>query len=139
METTPNKDSFQVTERRRWLFFGLPFTFTTYTLSNKKLLLKEGFLNTRENEIYRVVDMTLTRNLPQRMFGLGTLTVEAQDKTHPTLCIRNIRHVREFKELLSNAVEDDKLRLRMRQGELIDSDADHDGFPDEMECDCYHP
>ena len=130
MDNTPGKESFQVTERRRWLLFGLPFTFTTYTLTNKKLLLKEGLLNTRENEIllYRVVDMTLSRSLAQRLFGLGTLTVEAQDKSHPRLAIRNIRHVTEFKDLLSNAVEEDRLRLRMRQGELIDSDAEADGF-----------
>lgn len=141
MDHTPEKESFQVTERRRWLLFGLPFTFTTYTLTNKKLLLKEGFLNTRENEIllYRIVDMTLSRSLPQRLFGLGTLTVEAQDKSHPTLSIRNIRHVREFKELLSNAVEEDKLRLRMRQGELIDSDADPEGFPNEADFDFRQP
>lgn len=141
MDHTLEKESFQVTERRRWLLFGLPFTFTTYTLTNKKLLLKEGFLNTRENEIllYRIVDMTLSRSLPQRLFGLGTLTVEAQDKSHPTLALRNIRHVREFKELLSNAVEEDKIRLRMRQGELIDSHADPDEFPNETDFDFPQP
>lgn len=33
-------------ERKRLLFFGLPLTFTTYTLSNKKLELKTGLLTT---------------------------------------------------------------------------------------------
>lgn len=121
METPLN-----VSERKRWLLFGLPFTFTVYTLQNKKLTLKEGFLNTSENEIllYRIVDMTLNRSFMQRIFGLGDIVLEAQDKTHPTLTIKNIKHARNFKELLANAVEDDKLRLRMRQGELIDSHAD---------------
>ena len=120
--------AFSVSERKRWLILGLPFTFTVYTLENRKLILKEGFFNTKENEIllYRIVDMTLNRSLMQKIFGLGSLTIEAQDKTHPTLIIKNIKHVRNFKELLSNAVEEDKLRLRMRQGELIDSQADED-------------
>ncbi len=129
--------AFSVSERKRWLFFGLPFTFTVYTLENKKLILKEGFFNSKENEIllYRIVDMTLSRSLIQKLFGLGSLTIEAQDKTHPSLVIKNIKHVRNFKELLSNAVEEDKLRLRMRQGELIDSQADDDCFhSDDMHC-----
>lgn len=129
--------AFSVSERKRWLFLGVPFTFTVYTLENKKLILKEGFFNTKENEIllYRIVDMTLNRSLMQKIFGLGSLTIEAQDKTHPTLVIKNIKHVRNFKELLSNAVEEDKLRLRMRQGELIDSQADGDC----VHCDDIHP
>lgn len=142
-ETQSASQAFEVKERKRLLLFGLPLTFTTYTLQNKKLTLKEGFLNTRENEtlLYRIVDMTLTRSLPQRVFGLGTLVIEAQDKTHPTLVIKNIRHAKEFKNLLSNAIEEDKLRLRMRQGELIHSDADGDGLPDydDVDCDCHHP
>ena len=124
-----------VSERKRWLFFGLPFTFTVYTLLNKKLVLKEGFVNTSENEIllYRIVDMTLNRSLFQRIFGLGSIVLEAQDKTHPTLVIKNIKHALNFRDLLANAVENDKLRLRMRQGELIDSQAD--SF-DDFACSC---
>ena len=120
-----------VKERKRWLFFGLPFTFTTYTLAEKKLILRQGFFNINENEtlLYRVVDMTLRRSLIQRIFGLGTLMVEAQDKTHPTLVIKNIRHSKQFRDLLSQAVENDKIRLRMRQGELIDPDMEADDLP----------
>ena len=31
------EEEFELRERKRWLFFGLPFTFTTYRLTNKKL------------------------------------------------------------------------------------------------------
>ena len=66
-------------ERKRWLFFGLPFTFTKYTLTNRKLLINEGLLTSKENEIllYRVLDITLQRTLLQKMFGLGTAVVES--------------------------------------------------------------
>ena len=112
-------------ERKRWLLFGLPFTFTKYTLTNRKILINSGFFTSREDEIllYRVLDMTLSRTLLQKLFGLGTVTVEAQDKFQPTLVVKNIRNSQQFKDNLSYLVEEEKLRLRMRRGEII-----NDGF-----------
>lgn len=109
-------------ERKRWLFFGIPWTFTKYILTEKKIIIESGLLNSSENEIlmYRVTDMTLTRSLFQKMFGLGTLTVYAHDKTNPTLIVKNIKHTKEFKEVLSEAVEKDRLRMKMRQSEIVD-------------------
>ena len=110
-----------IKERKRWGFFGLPFTFTTYTLSGKKLLINKGLFSSIEDEIllYRIVDLTLKKTLFQKMFGLGTVIVHAQDKTTPTLELKNIKHSREFKELLSEQIEKEKTRLRMRKGEVI--------------------
>ena len=110
-----------IKERKRWGFFGLPFTFTTYTLTEKKLLINSGLLSSVEDEIllYRVVDLTLRKTLFQKLFGLGTVIVHAQDKTTPTLELKNIRRSHEFKELLSEQIEKEKTRLRMRKGELI--------------------
>ena len=112
-------------ERKRWLLFGLPFTFTKYTLTNRKILINSGFFTSREDEIllYRVLDMTLSRTLIQKLFGLGTVVVEAQDKFQPTLVVKNIRNSQQFKDNLSYLVEEEKLRLRMRRGEII-----KDGF-----------
>lgn len=114
-------------ERKRWLFFGIPWTFTKYTLMTKKLILVEGFFKTVENEIllYRVLDMSLSRNLIQKIFKLGTVTVYAQDKTHPTLVIKNIKHAREFRDSLADAVEKDRIRMKMRQSEFIDQHTDN--------------
>ena len=81
--------------------------------------------------MYRVTDMTLTRSLFKKMFGLGSLTVYEHDKTHPTLLVKNIKHSKEFKEVLSEAVEKDRLRMKMRQSEIVDGihDFHDDGFP----------
>lgn len=113
-----------IKERKRWGFFGLPFTFTTYTICSTKLLINSGLLSSTEDEVllYRIVDMTLKRTLFQKMFGLGTVIIHAQDKTTPTLEIKNIKNSREFKELLSDQVENEKTRLRMRKGEIIADD-----------------
>ena len=47
-------------ERKRSLFFGLPLSFTTYTLTEKKINIKKGFLKTVEDDtlMYKVQDVT---------------------------------------------------------------------------------
>ncbi len=109
-------------ERKRWGFLGLPWTFTKYILTSKKIIIQKGFFRSVENEIlmYRVIDMTLSRTLFQKMFGLGTLVVYSHDKTTPELEVKNIKHIREFKEVLSEAVEKDRMRMKMRQSEIVD-------------------
>ena len=117
-------------ERKRWAFFGIPWTFTKYILTEKKIIIQTGFFKSEENEIlmYRVKDISMTRTLGQKLFGLGSLTIYSHDKTNPTLLVKNIRHVREFKETLSDAVEKDRLRMRMRQNEMfIDEGSFGDG------------
>lgn len=135
-EQIQTNDEFQnkiiIQERKRWAFFGIPWTFTKYTLMTKKLILTEGLLKTVENEIllYRVLDMSLSRNLIQKIFKLGTVTVYSQDKTNPTLVIKNIKHAREFRDSLADAVEKDRIRMKMRQSEFIDQ---HIDTPDTFE------
>jgi len=114
-------------ERRRLTFFGLPFTFKVYILTDKKLIYKEGFLNQIEEEIllYRIVDLSKRRSFSQRIFGLGTLTVLASDKTTPKLELINIKHMDEFHAFLSERVEQERLRVRFRSAEVIDSHSGH--------------
>lgn len=123
-------------ERKRWGFFGIPWTFTKYILTEKKIIIQRGLLKSTENEIlmYRVTDMEMTRTLFQKMFGLGTLTVYSHDKTNPTLEVKNIKHVRQFKDTLSDAVEKDRIRMKMRQSEIVDGAYDiHDHHGDDMD------
>ncbi len=120
-------------ERKRWGFFGIPWTFTVYTLKEKKLVIDTGLFTSVKNEIllYRIVDMTYTRTLGQKLFGLGTITVYANDKTNPTLAIRNIKHSEAFYEALSDAVEQDRMRMKLRQREIIDIDSGEDFYDQE--------
>ncbi len=111
-------------ERKRWLFFGIPWTFTKYTVDEKKILINSGFFKSIEDEIllYRIMDMSLSRTLLQKIFRLGTITIYSQDKTSPILTIKNIKNVNNFKNVLSEAVENDKIRLRVRRSEIMDAD-----------------
>lgn len=68
---------------RKRIAFGLPWTFTKYTLTKEKLLIHTGMLNTQEDEVrlYRIMDVTLRRSLWERMFGLGTIHCCSADKS----------------------------------------------------------
>ncbi len=121
-------------ERKRLLFFGLPWTFTKYTLNPKKLLINTGLLTSVENEIllYRVMDITVKRSLMQKIFRLGSIQVISSDKTCPNLEIKNIRNVTQFREALSEYIEESRRQYRMRAGEIID---DYDDPGDDMDFD----
>ncbi|MDR1564968.1 MAG: PH domain-containing protein [Oscillospiraceae bacterium] len=121
------KEDILIKERRRWRLFGLPFTFNTYTLTAKKLIVKTGLFNTVEDEIllYRIVDMTVKSTFAQKVFGfgLGSLCIISSDKTSSHLDIKNIRNYKLFRQLLSDQVESERLRVKFRAGEMVDRDA----------------
>ena len=101
--------------------FGLPLSFTRYALSQDRLFLETGLLNTRCEEIllYRVRDISLKISLGQRIYGVGTVTVQSSDQSLPVLEIKNIKSPREIKELIHQTVEEMKLSRRMRVGEIL--------------------
>ena len=113
-----------IKERKRWLFLGLPLTFTTYRLDDKKLQLRKGFFTSTEDDIllYRILDGSLKRTLWQKMAGLGSLTVISSDKTNPNLELKNIKRIHAFKEALDERVEKERLRMRFRTGEVIENE-----------------
>ncbi len=118
-------------DRKR--FLGLPLSFTRYALSEDRLFMSVGFLNIRDDEVllYRVRDIDTSRTLGQRIFGVGTVTVMSADKTMPNLVLKNVKDPVFVKELLHKQVEEMKLRRRVRVGEIMTTDADGDGEPDE--------
>ena len=36
-------------EKKRWVFFGLPFTFTVYSVEQEKITTNKGFFKTTED------------------------------------------------------------------------------------------
>ena len=47
-----NNEEITYKERKRLLFFGLPWTFTKYTITPSVLTIDEGLLKTTENDCY---------------------------------------------------------------------------------------
>ena len=101
--------------------FGLPLSFTRYSLSQDRLFYETGFLNLKADEVllYRVRDLELTMTLGQRIFGVGTVCVHSSDKSIPHLDLKNIKRPREVKELIHENVERAKDQRRMRTTEIV--------------------
>ena len=116
---------------------GLPITFTKYSLTEDRLFRETGLLSLKEEEVllYRVRDLELRRSLGQRIYGVGTVCVHSSDKTTPHLDLVNVKHPREVKETIFQAVEQVKNQRRMRTTELVDDGEDelYDDEHDEME------
>ncbi|MCI9538259.1 MAG: PH domain-containing protein [Eubacterium sp.] len=101
-------------ERKRSLFFGLPLSFTTYTLTEKKINIKKGFLKTVEDDtlMYKVQDVTLVRGLIERIFGLGTIICYSSDVTDSKLMLTHIRNSSEVKEFILQTAEMERRKVR---------------------------
>lgn len=108
-------------DKKRLLLFGLPWTFTKYTCTPEKFITNSGVLSTKEEEVrlYRIMDLTLERSFWQRIFGLGTIICDTVDKSTPKLVIQNVRDVRQVKELISEAVEQERVKKRVSSREYM--------------------
>lgn len=111
-------------ERKRWLFFGLPFTFTKYFVKEDMITIATGFFKIVENDcyMYKVQDVQLTRSLMERIFGLGTIVCHTGDTTHPTLTILHIKHSRVIKDFILQASEE--ARIKRRTVNMLDIGSD---------------
>ena len=109
----------------------MPLSFTRYQMSEDRLFLSQGFLNIKDDEVrlYRVRDIDTRRNLFQRLFGVGTITVLSSDRTTPTLVLKNVKDPLFVKELIHKQVEEMKLKRRVRYG-VIATTCDHDDDDD---------
>lgn len=115
-------------EKKRIMFFGLPWTFTTYTINEEGIVIQEGFFSKVENDcyMYKVQDVTLKQSLMERMFKLGTVICHTGDVTHKTLELVHIKHSKEIKNYILKASEE--ARLKRRTVNTLNINADDDDF-----------
>lgn len=107
-------------ERKRWLFLGLPFTFTKYSIREDMITIDTGLIRTVENDcyMYKVQDVQHVASLGEKLFRLGTVVCYTGDTTHPQLRLEHIRHSREIKEFILK--ESEEARLRRRTVNMLD-------------------
>ena len=77
--------------KRNWC--RTPFTFTTYTLTADELATQSGLLHQSFDtvKLFRIVDITISRTLLQRIFGLSTILIDAMDQsTGGKIVLKNI-------------------------------------------------
>ena len=111
---------------------GLPWTFTKYALTDDRLFITTGLLKTVEDEVrlYRIMDLSLSQTLSQKIFGIGTIQVSSADKSMKDFEIKNIKKPREVKEQLSRLVEENRDKKRVTNRECMGDDADFDDDDD---------
>ena len=75
-------------------FFGLPWNFTRYILTDKKLIIRTGFLNIKEEkiELYRIVDTSMNHPITQRIFGCGTINLMSKDVSCPNVSLKEVKN-----------------------------------------------
>ena len=110
------------TEKKRWTFFGLPWTFTTYTVTDEVITINSGFLRRVENDcyLYKVVDVLLESGLMERLFGLGTIHCFSGDVTDPDLRLMHIKHAKEIKNYILKQSEEERIRRKTLNTQSLD-------------------
>ena len=118
---------------RKRTFLGLPLSFTKYSLSSDRLFIESGFLNVKEDEVrlYRIMDVSLKMTFDQRLLGIGTIHCCSADKTMGDFDIKLVKNPRRVKELLSEAIEKERIAKRVMNRENMEHN--DDDFDDESE------
>ena len=86
-------------EKKRSMFLGLPWTFTTYTVTDEFISIDSGLLNKVENDcyMYKVIDVRLETTLLERILGIGTIHCFTGDVTDPDLKLQHIKNAKEIR------------------------------------------
>lgn len=122
---------------RKRTFLGLPWSFTKYELTEQKLIINSGIFNIKEEEIrlYRFVDVTMEQSFFQRLLHIGNLVCDTNDRSSGRFVLELVKNPRQVKELLSDAVENERDRKRVGVREFMvdrdDSMEDDDDSLDE--------
>jgi len=114
----------EFTERKRWVFFGLPFTFTKYNIREDMITITSGLFTSVENDcyMYKVQDVERTATLGERIFGLGTIICFTGDTTHPKLVLQHIKNSKAIKDFILK--ESEEARLKRRTVNMLDIGSD---------------
>ena len=124
-----NKENLIWSDRKR-LWCGLPWTFTKYALSKDRLFVETGLFTTKNYDarLYRIMNTSISRSLIQKIFGLGTIHIDGTDKDLGCYDLKNVKDCLRVKELLDNAVEEERIRNKVvvREYSSDTNDDDHD-------------
>ena len=125
--------SVEFVEKKRWLFLGLPFTFTKYVIKEDMITVDTGVFTKVENDCYmfKVQDVEHTASIWERMVGLGTIVCYTGDTTHPKLLIEHIRNSKAIKEFILK--ESEEARLKRRTVNMLDIGSGEAGDIDDVQ------
>lgn len=132
--------------KRNWC--GTPFTLTTYTLTDKELLVQSGLLHIDYDltKLFRIVDMDVCRKFPSMLFGLATIRLYVRDESamegtrrrmrengnadHSGLGIVELKNITGWKQAridIQHAIDASRSENKVYAREFMGGDADRDG------------
>ncbi len=125
--------SVEFVEKKRWLFLGLPLTFTKYIIKEDMITMDTGVFTKVENDcyMYKVQDVEHTASFWERIAGLGTIICYTGDTTHPKLIIEHIRNSKAIKEFILK--ESEEARLKRRTVNMLDIGSGDIGDMDDLQ------
>jgi len=90
---------------------------TQYELTDERLKTRHGVINRKMDdlELYRVRDHRFEQPLFLRIFGIGNITLQTSDKSHPVVVIRAIPRGEQLREQIRHAVEACRVKKRVRE------------------------
>ena len=102
-------------------YFGLPISFTKYSLSKERIFRNMGLFITRYDQImlFRITDVRVSVSLWQRLFGVGTVILISKDDSQPILKIHNVRFPLYVKERIHMRVQEVRDELGIKPTEFI--------------------
>lgn len=94
-------------------FFGLPLSFTRYSLYPDRLIIERGFLFRHHDEIrlYRIRDLKMNQGPFQRWFGVGDVVLMSSDMTTPRFVLRDILQPQDVFRTISDLAEYERRRV----------------------------
>lgn len=124
-------------DRKHHMWF--PIGTTKYSVENDRLYVNSGVFSSREDEclLYRILDITMTRNFLQMIFGTGSIELNTKDRSTPVIRLENIKNPREVKRLLSELIEQDRADKRIQGKDMYGASNHYDHMEGhEFEEDC---
>jgi membrane protein YdbS with pleckstrin-like domain len=104
-----------------WLVAWIAWKSAGYRLTSQRLFVRSGFISRKvqELELYRVTDVAFSQGVIQRLFGIGTVTVVANDPTTPSLAMPGIADPETVKETIRTAYRRSRRAEGVRVGERM--------------------
>ena len=114
--------SVEFVEKKRWLFLGLPFTFTRYVIKEDMITVDTGVFTKVENDcyMYKVIDVRLETTLMERILGIGTIHCFTGDVTDPDLKLQHIKNAKEIKDFILKQSEQERLKRKTLNMQHLD-------------------
>ena len=87
-------------------------------------ILSQSFNTTK---LYRVIDITIKRSLLQRIFGLSTIVINANDpSSNGVIVLSNVLDGYRVRKMLQEAVDDARNRYRVVSREFMANGDDYE-------------